>query len=338
MIFYCSFKLYAIGIASFLLPLIIILAIAISLIIIVINFKKVKKWLSGGILKIGKALKALSNKKENKKEGYDALEEEIEIAGYAYDSIQDIFYSTYDAWQRKFGFCRLYDEAAATWGMIIDCEPIYFEYAGKNWLIEFWKGQYDLTSGGEIGVYYTEEPELNIPGVFNGTFYKSVSDEDMLQFSYILSKNGKEMFRRSDRHWWLTGFKLGEFAEPWELVMDLTVELKDSGMRDAFIQGLKEAGYTDNEIFIYGNIVGLRYDKPRTKQPYTRTKFTDKITQIKNREMCEMYQDLTRNCDTIQDKLNTLREKAPDFFDLIMNLGKSKHIFDAYEKIKDFLF
>ena len=49
--------------------------------------------------------------------------------------------------------------------MIIDCEPICFMYGGKNWMIELWKGQYGLETGGEIGVYNAAEnrPPTQIP-------------------------------------------------------------------------------------------------------------------------------------------------------------------------------
>ena len=69
--------------------------------------------------------------------------------------------------------------------MIIDCEPINFEYNGKKWLIEFWKGQYDLTTGCEIGVYKAVGPDLDMQGFFNGTFYNCVSDEERLQMEFI---------------------------------------------------------------------------------------------------------------------------------------------------------
>ena len=46
-----------------------------------------------------------------------------------------------------------YDAAALAMNAIIDCEPIFFDYAGKTWLIELWKGQYGLETGCEIGVY-----------------------------------------------------------------------------------------------------------------------------------------------------------------------------------------
>ena len=68
------------------------------------------------------------------------LDKGIEIAGYGYDSEQDIFYCNMDAWQRNMGYSRLYDEATAPLGMILDCEPIYFKYGGKRWLVELWKG------------------------------------------------------------------------------------------------------------------------------------------------------------------------------------------------------
>lgn len=38
--------------------------------------------------------------------------------------------------QRDLGYCKLYDDSAATMDMIIGCEPIYFTYGGKDWLIE----------------------------------------------------------------------------------------------------------------------------------------------------------------------------------------------------------
>ena len=73
--------------------------------------------------------------------------------GFAYDPSKDIFYSLENAWQKEFGYGKLYDDLAPLMNMAIDCEPIYFDYDGKKWLIEFWKGQYGITTGAEIGLY-----------------------------------------------------------------------------------------------------------------------------------------------------------------------------------------
>jgi hypothetical protein len=268
----------------------------------------------------------------------DELYEIIKSAGYSYDSEQDIFYSNLDPWQREMGYCRLYDEAAAPLNMIIDCEPIYFEYEGKRWMIEFWKGQYGMTTGGEIGVYTAEGPDLNIPGLFNGTFYNCASNVDRLYMSYSLVKNGEVLFTRNDKHWWLTGFKLGEFSEPSELTMYLTIALKNIAMRNAFIQGLKDAGYSENEIFVDKNIVGLIFKEPRTLQPITRIAGADWLIQRKNELLCNKYQEITAQYDNFPDKMNAIRKQAPEIYDTILNgIGKTKQLFEVFEKIKEYL-
>jgi hypothetical protein len=267
----------------------------------------------------------------------DALYEAIKSAGYSYDPRQDIFYSNMDPWQRKMGYCRLYDEASAPLNMIIDCEPIYFEYGGKRWMIEFWKGQYGMSSGGEIGVYTTEEPDLSIPGFFDGTFYNCASNADRLYMSYSLVKDDELLFTRKGKHWWLTGFKLGEFSEPSELTMYLTIALKDAAMRNAFVGGLKKAGYSDSELYIDSNIVGLIYNKTHTPQPITRIAETDWLIQRKNELLCEKYQEITGPYDNFPDKMNAIREQAPEIYDAILNIGKTKPLFEIYEKLKKYL-
>lgn len=279
----------------------------------------------------------LADIRARKSESNYTLDEAIETAGYFYDLKQDIFYSNMYPWQRDMGYCRLYDEASAPLSMIIDCEPINFAYGGKRWLVEFWKGQYGMTTGSEIGVYTTEEPDLNIPGFFDGTFYHCASDSDRLYMSYSLVKNDEVLFTRKDKHWWLTGFKLGEFSEPSELTMYLSIALKDANMRYAFVEGLKKAGYSEDEIFVEGNTIGLVFDEPRTPQPITRVSETDWLTQRKNELLCNKYQEITEGYDNFPDKMHAIRKQAPEIYDAILNIGKSKQVFEIYEKIKDYL-
>jgi hypothetical protein len=277
--------------------------------------------------------KWISGFRGKKKSSNEVLYKIMADAGYSYDPMQDIFYSNMDPWQRKMGYCRLYDEASAPLNMIIDCEPIYFEYGGKRWMIEFWKGQYGMTTGGEIGIYTTEGPDLDIPGVFNGTFYECASNEDRLYMSFTLVKNDEILIKRKGKHWWLTGFKLGEFSEPSELTMYLTIALKNVTMRNAFLKGLKKAGYAKGEIFIDGNIVGLVFDEARTPQPLTRIAETDWLIQRKNELLCDKYQEITEPYDNFPDKMNAIREQAPEIYDAILNIGKTKALFAVFEKI-----
>lgn len=253
----------------------------------------------------------------------------IERAGYAYDPDQDIFYSIMNPWQRNVGYCRLYDELAAPLGMIMDCEPIFFDYDNRKWMISFWKGQYDLVTGGEIGVY-TGGLRLHIPGFFNGTFYNAVKDNECLNMSYTLRKNGRKMFTREGKHWWLTGFKLGEFSEPSELTMDVSVTFKDGLMRDAFLTGFRKAGYKPNEYTVFGNTVSFVFGTPRTRQPFTRTKDTDKLIQAKNKLLCELYQEMTASGDNILEKFQAIEEQAPDLYAKVMRFGTNKKAYEAF--------
>lgn len=297
-------------------------------------YKSFPDWFSNFIAEFrGK----ITNTSTDKVTGNEDLDKAIETAGYCYDSVQDIFYSSIDAWQRNVGYCRLYDEMAAPMGMIIDCEPIYFEYAGKKWLIEFWKGQYDLTTGCEIGVYSTEDDELVLPGIFNGTFYNCVGSKDCLKMSFTLKKKGKVLFKRSAKHWWLTGFKLGEYSEPSQLSMELSITLKDAPMCKAFVKGLKMAGYTEKQFIVTDNTVSLTYRVPHSPQPLSRIPETDAIVQQKNKLLCDRYLEITGPYDNFPDKINAVQEQAPELFDEILKIAKIKLLNLDYETILKYL-
>jgi len=261
--------------------------------------------------------------------GNEDLDKAIDVAGYNYDSTQDIFWSNLDSWQRKVGYCRLYDEAAAPLGMIMDCEEIYFQYLGQKWMIGLWKGQYDMVTGGEIGVY-NEALDLKILGIFKGTFYQCASDAHLLQMSFTLKKNGKPLFTRSGKHWWLTGFKLGEFSQPSELSMDVSITLENAVMRDAFVAGLWNAGYTLDKLSKNGNTVSFKFGTPHTPQPLTRTKPTDRLIQWKNQQLCLKYQKLTEPFVLLPDKVKAIEEKAPKMSLKILKLGKAKPLYERY--------
>jgi hypothetical protein len=216
--------------------------------------------------------------------------------------------------------------------MIMDCEPIKFEYDGRKWMIGLWKGQYDLVTGGEIGVY-NEAFDFKAFGVFKDTFYHCASNSDLLLMSFTLKKNGKTLFTREGVHWWLTGFKLGEFSEPLELSMDITITLVNSMMRDAFITGLWDAGYSLDEFTKAGNSVSFRFGTPHTAQPLTRTKATDWIIQRKNEQLCLKYQEITEPFNTVQDKVKAIEEQKPKMYQKIIKLGKSKPFYGRYETL-----
>ena len=86
------------------------------------------------------------------------LNELAEPFGFAYLPAEDIFTSRLDAWQRDKGYEAKYDTMAVGAGMVIDAFPVYFNYEGRTWLVEFWKGQYGINTGGAVSYTHLTLP------------------------------------------------------------------------------------------------------------------------------------------------------------------------------------
>ncbi|MFV0250374.1 MAG: DUF4474 domain-containing protein [Bacilli bacterium] len=258
----------------------------------------------------------------------EELNKEIKQFGFAYDPFNDIFFSLMNPWQREFGYCKSYDEAAPLFAMIIDCEPIYFKYNNRNWLIEFWKGQYGITTGGEIGLYVSNQTNDFINYNVSEIFYDSVQDNELILMSYTLKKQNKVLIKRKAKHWWLTGFKLGEFTNPSKLIMNITLTLKDNKMRDAVITGLRNSGYKN--IGIFNDTLYLIFKKPHTKKPFTRNLLISFFMLNYNRLNCSFYKFVTRKQQTSLDKINYIRSKFPLLYEKILNFEKNKNLYRDY--------
>jgi hypothetical protein len=116
--------------------------------------------------------------------------------------------------------------------------------------------------------------------------------------------------------------------------MFVFISLKDTIMRDAFLQGLRKAGYDDREIDIDGNTVSFLFSNPRTNQPLSRTKATDEIIQKKNKLLCDRFIEVTRGCRTLQEKLAAVSEKSPDLLGHVLSMGRPLKLYDQYKKFR----
>ena len=259
----------------------------------------------------------------------EELDADIEEAGFAYEINGDYFYSLMNCWQRQVGYCRLYDEGAPLFNMIFDCEPVTFSYAGKRWLIELWKGQYGITTGAEIGVYNTEREDIDTDK-FKGTFYENITNDEMLKLSYILRKNGRVILRRKALHWWLTGFKLGEFSKPESLTMDAKITFRDREMRDAFVKSLTDLGYVRKEYSVRGKTVSVHFTTPRSLQTLSRNKVQETLVQQTNSNNCKLYEFATGKYSDTLDKLEYAKAMAPEIYDLFTTVSYT-HL-DVYKR------
>lgn len=258
----------------------------------------------------------------------EVVDEIIKKSGYAFDERQGIFYSNRDAWQRKYGYCRMYDDMLAATGMILHAEPIYFTYNNKDWLVEIWKGQYDLSMGCEMGFYVTNGEIIDIPNKFNGKLYKAVPDEEMIDMKFILKKKGQELFKREEKHWWLTGFRVGEYVEPEDLTMEVSLRFKDKPICDAFVSALDKLGY---EYIQRDRRVDFTFDVPKTKQPIYQTGKVRNLIQKKNKLLCDSYQKFMKIFGRGRDKMKTMGKVNPELYDKLFLIGKTKSILEKID-------
>lgn len=264
------------------------------------------------------------------------LNEDLSEAGFAYEINGDYFYSLMNCWQREVGYCRLYDEAAPLFNMIMDCEPITFSYEGKRWLIELWKGQYGITTGGEIGVYNTDQEDISTDK-FKGVFYENIRNDELLYLSFVLRKNGKVILRRKGLHWWLTGFKLGEFSKPDSLTMDVKIMFPNGKMRTAFVNALKELGYARREYSTGRRTVSIHYTRPHSKQTESRNLVQETVAQHTNNSNCKLYEFSTAQYEDTLDKLEYIKAMMPELYQIFVKSLYARGIYEAFDWIKEWL-
>lgn len=178
-----------------------------------------------------------------------------QLAGYRYDPDGDFYYTDdKDCWQKNAGYNEVYDNMAPMAGMFLDQIRIRFNYGGKDWMVQFWKGQYGfLLVGAEIGLYTAEE------GSYTGktgdvNHYDCAAKEDWLymQLDCYWSENNsgqyKKVFTRPyAKYWWPTGFVKGQLTDYISPLSELKakgrITFKSKEMADLFVLGLKECGF-----------------------------------------------------------------------------------------------
>lgn len=221
--------------------------------------------------------------------------------GYSYRPDQDILTSQTDAWQREFGYCALYDRAAVHLGMVFDCLPVYFDYQGRTWLIELWKGQYGINTGGEIGIYQSDG--LLSPEETDAALFHAVSDDRMLPVSMELYRNEKLLFSIRQIHWWLTGFCMGLYSEPDHLTMRASITFPDCHMLQSFLKGLRRANAPDCDFQVCNLTVTLFFGACKSSPVPNARNLAAHFSQWKNRVFCRLYCRITRPFSCTPDKI-----------------------------------
>lgn len=241
-------------------------------------------------------------------------------AGYCYEPCQDIFTSKLDAPQKIFGYTALYDLSAPYFNMVFDYETIYFDYRGRTWLIEMWKGQYGINAGCELGIYYADE--IIPPEKYKTTLFHAVDARDMPVISLKLNRHCKQKHsaRRSGapqeegcsmqyrqlghmqgRHWWLTIFRMGRFAKPAELFVNTAIRFPDQRMLQSFLAAFQRE--LPETVFKTGGLT-VYFTFDRSLRRYSLLRRIVRRTALSScRFYCRWFNYLTRPFERSGDKL-----------------------------------
>lgn len=174
------------------------------------------------------------------------------LFGFKYSNTDQVFYTAEDAWQRNFGFEETYDNVSGAGAISYDTIRVKFNYNNKEWMMQYWKGQYGFVLiGAELGLYNRD------PGKTNSTYYDCVTDAEKLNMSVkVYRQDVKDqnkynpLFHRSPTTtWWLTGFTPGTLSagsyvvspdETAKLKAEYTINFQTAEQAQAFIGGLEK--------------------------------------------------------------------------------------------------
>lgn len=236
----------------------------------------------------------------------------IEPYGYYYDPAQDLISTLADSWQRSVGYTALFDKSAASFHMVFDCLPVYFPYQGKTWLIEFWKGQYGINTGAEIGVYYADR--LLTRNEYSKAHFHAVTDSEMLPLSFLLTKGSSHLASVQKKTWWLTAFCSGRFSQPEQLSMHISLFFPDLEMKQSFLSALHELGLQTSCLRCCCNEVQFCFGTPSSHRFPFLTGLWRCIIQLQNRFFCKLYCYATRYFCLTLDRLLYLYFLLPSAF------------------------
>lgn len=240
--------------------------------------------------------------------------------GYRFHCDCGFFSSTVDAPQKQAGYTWLYDYMAPRFQMVFDALPVYFDYRGRTWLIEFWKGQYGINTGAEIGIYHADTiiPEAD----YKKTLFSCADTEEMLDCSFQLCNCKNECINNTERHWWLTAFLVGCFSKPADLSMKSCIRFPNREMLFAFVAGLKQAGCQKDSISVSGLTVCFVFCENISQRFNLLTRFWRLFSQWKNRIFCKLYLWVTRPFCCTQDRILYLYFYLPSAFRRLLRLHR----------------
>ncbi|MDR0531751.1 MAG: DUF4474 domain-containing protein [Oscillospiraceae bacterium] len=175
--------------------------------------------------------------------------------GFDFESGQYLVRTSLLPWPKAFGYHIAYDYLTFLVMIFIDTLRFPFEYDGKGWQIQLWKGIYPFMNGAEIGLY---ERIAELPG--NLSFYNGTDLH--LKMSMELYQGDRLIFDYANTTWWLAAFQINHRGlRPRSLRLKGTILFEEAGMLEAFAQEVRRRGYQNFRWEVDGeNPLLFRYE------------------------------------------------------------------------------
>lgn len=172
--------------------------------------------------------------------------------------------------KRSVGYNKATASSAAIPDSYLNTLRVYFTYNNKDWLIEFWKGEYGKTHvGGEVGIYTNATPSstgtaplsssIGETKVFNAAGYGDRLNCSVQLWQYVKSTNLEPIYIGSksteeERSHRSVCLKEGVIENPNDrstIVMSAKIEFPTLDMIDLFTDALKAKGFTEGSVSSY---------------------------------------------------------------------------------------
>lgn len=156
--------------------------------------------------------------------------------GFAMNVAEGYAFNTPNSPQRALGYMKLYDDLfLRTSDMVnLDTMRLKFEYQGRDWMIQMWKGRYFVTTGGELGIYNKPKDRLV-------EFYDAATNDELIPMSFrikLLETDEYIIDRPLTTHWWMTGYAVQKMVYgPSKLALETEIKPYD----DEFSKALQGA-------------------------------------------------------------------------------------------------
>jgi len=199
---------------------------------------------------------------------WDAFWANFQLFSFMFNLDEMYSYNSRLAFQWIFGFTPLFDPFAPVIGAFIDTLRCTFDYGGREWRVQMWKGSYlfGLNTGGEIGLYSRSSAR---PLDHFGAAFK----QDWIGMEMAVYHHDHRLFLRPmETRWWQTGYSLfisEDVLSSRHVTMVSALRFNTEGKAQAFADTLYEWGfvrceeiprwYTPDRFLVDGETVHLSW-------------------------------------------------------------------------------